>query len=825
MAELYAHQERVFDLISAGKNVILQAPTGSGKTRAALYPFIAMADEKRSRFPRKGIYSVPMRVLAKQFNHEYRQVIDRYNLNYGMSLSVKIQTGEQAEDPMFAANLIFATIDQTLSRFLLNPYGVSQRRANMCAAAVMASYLVFDEFHLYDPISTLPTTLHMLQMLDGITPFILMTATFSGDMLDGLAKVLNAAVVQLSAEELKALPSQNKTRRYHTPDEPLSAEAVLREHRTRSLVICNQIDRARELHATLCGAKDVDTEVVLLHSRFLTDDRNRIEQQIRERFGADDTIGGSLIVVATQAIEVGVDITSERLHTELAPANSLIQRAGRNARYEGDEGDVYIYGSVETSDEVVDLCENTLPYKDLKPEFKLTWEQFCERSGAELGFTEEQAIISAVHGKRDQQILNDLQSTQQVHRRKIYTAMRDGEGASELIRDAFQQRVTISDDPNSLLDSPFDTPSFGVFPYTLQTWVRRWLEIKNDTGPEELPWAVKFLYQPEGNDANAGLENAPRYQWIEATNAKSVLGAGLVIVHPKLASYDPVLGFRPDVPTADAEITKLRECFRLPERKQPQENSYAYRLETYEEHIAQVYRAAFDYGGTWWEMADTAARLERCFGWEPGSVHLAAELAVVLHDVGKLSVRWQRWARDYQKRIGRETDDGEAYAHTDFDWRDSGHKQAEKYTGKRPWHAVESAWSVSPLLAAAFSDMHLARAVYSAIARHHAARSAENQAYRLIPHAVRHVLASLDEAEAQVPESISPKLRTMFRSLSLDGVRGEVSANADSQRAVVLELNDAPAYEEIGGYLAYWLLVRVLRLADQRGTERGAKAL
>jgi CRISPR-associated endonuclease/helicase Cas3 len=824
MIELYSHQARVFDLISAGKNIILQAPTGSGKTRAALYPFIAMADKKYSPLPRKCIYSVPMRVLAKQFNHEYRRVIDNHNLEYGLNLSVKIQTGEQADDPMFASNLVFATIDQTLSRFLLNPYGVSKRKANINAAAVMASYLVFDEFHLYDPISTLPTTLHMLQMLKGITPFILMTATFSKDMLDGLASVLDAEVVQLTSEELACLPSQKKTRRYHTPDSALNADAVLREHCSRSLVICNTIDRARAIHAALNAAKDADTEVLLLHSRFLSDDRNTIEERIRERFASGDKSGGSLIIVSTQAIEVGVDITSENLHTELAPANSIIQRAGRCARYEGDTGDVYIYGKVETPDEDIDLREHTLPYKALKPEFELTLEQFQMRSTDALGFAEEQAIISAVHGARDQKILDELSMTAHVHRRKIYTAMRDAEGASELIRDMFQQRVTLSDDPDSLRDSPFDAPSFGVFPNTLQKWVTRWLEIYH-TGEHEMSWAVKYLHQPEREEANAGLENAPRYDWIKASNAKSVLGAGLVVVNPKLASYDPVMGFQPDVPTADEDLPWLRERFQLPPRKQWQDNSYTYKLETYEEHIAQVYRAAFAYDGAWWEMADTAARLERCFGWEVGSIRRAAELAVLLHDVGKLSVKWQGWVQKYQKQIGKTTESGKAYAHTDFDWREDEHQKAQQKTGKRPWHAVEGALSVFPFLSNVFGESILVEAVYSTIARHHSPRSIENKAYQLIPRSAQHIQDSLVQANVLFPLGISEQIQSLFGLLMLEGINDVIEENTGQHENLILEVNDAPTNGELQGYMVYWLLVRVLRLADQTGTQEGVQRI
>ena len=53
-----------------GQSVILQAPTGAGKTRAALYPFFRAWEEDRD-FPRKCIYSVPLRVLADQFVKEY----------------------------------------------------------------------------------------------------------------------------------------------------------------------------------------------------------------------------------------------------------------------------------------------------------------------------------------------------------------------------------------------------------------------------------------------------------------------------------------------------------------------------------------------------------------------------------------------------------------------------------------------------------------------------------------------------------------------------------------------------------------------------------
>ena len=83
----------------------------------------------------------------------------------------------------------------------------------------------------------------------------------------------------------------------------------------------------------------------LLHSRFYKVDRQEKEQWIRDSFKAPQKTytGKRLIQIATQVIEVGVDATCDVLHTELAPAASLLQRAGRCARREHERGKVLIY--------------------------------------------------------------------------------------------------------------------------------------------------------------------------------------------------------------------------------------------------------------------------------------------------------------------------------------------------------------------------------------------------------------------------------------------------------------------------------------------------
>src|SRR6266849_4131472 len=144
-------QLKVRELLMKGKSVILQAPTGSGKTDAALWPFIQNLEQNGNRLPQTCLYATPMRVLSNQFYEKYYDRIARLDKQSGTSLvkpyeylgrtPVSIQTGEQSNDPQLESIITFCTIDQLLASFLAVPYSVDKRRANINAGAVASSYL------------------------------------------------------------------------------------------------------------------------------------------------------------------------------------------------------------------------------------------------------------------------------------------------------------------------------------------------------------------------------------------------------------------------------------------------------------------------------------------------------------------------------------------------------------------------------------------------------------------------------------------------------------------------------------------------------------
>lgn len=238
---------------------------------------------------------------------------------------------------------------------------------------------------------------------------------------------------------------------------------------------------------------------------------------------------------------MGVDITCEALHTELAPANSIIQRAGRCARYAGDDGTVTIYRYSLDQGEAIDLTERVNPYAGQEKTMRHTWDVFevCTKDKP-FTFADEQAVLSEVHAEADRRILEQLSIQGNQHQRNMFDVMAGRENLanpSNLIRNVFQVRVTISDDPNSLLETPFDVNSFGLHPGTLSKYAEAWLEDNGDR-----PFTLKTLVALEKDKDDRGTYQPQEYKWEKVETVKALAGAALVVIHPDLACCDFTAG-------------------------------------------------------------------------------------------------------------------------------------------------------------------------------------------------------------------------------------------------------------------------------------------
>lgn len=106
-----------------------------------------------------------------------------------------------------------------------------------------------------------------------------------------------------------------------------------------TLVIVNTVDRATELFNLLREKLGRDSDgvrvpIMLIHSRFRPFERERWSNFLTQRDKS------RRILISTQVVEAGVDLSAAVLYTELAPWASLVQRFGRCARYPGESGQV-----------------------------------------------------------------------------------------------------------------------------------------------------------------------------------------------------------------------------------------------------------------------------------------------------------------------------------------------------------------------------------------------------------------------------------------------------------------------------------------------------
>ncbi|WP_081752440.1 CRISPR-associated helicase/endonuclease Cas3 [Kallotenue papyrolyticum] len=105
-------------------------------------------------------------------------------------------------------------------------------------------------------------------------------------------------------------------------------------------VICNTVRRAQQVYTALkCyfegNAATGEGEIDLLHARLLFEARETREQRVLQRFGkGEDNRPYRAVLVATQVIEQSLDLDFDLLITDHAPADLILQRAGRLHRHQ-----------------------------------------------------------------------------------------------------------------------------------------------------------------------------------------------------------------------------------------------------------------------------------------------------------------------------------------------------------------------------------------------------------------------------------------------------------------------------------------------------------
>lgn len=327
--DLYSYQKRAS---TSNGNLILQAPTGSGKTLAAL--LWAGQNQKRNG---RLFYCLPN---TASINAMYLRLRNYYGKEYvgllhSRALSSLYSLWEEDEASPFVRQKD-ARLARSLAKEIWYPirvctphqvlrYTLHGKGWEMMLAEFPNSCFIFDEIHAYDPV---------------ITGLVVATAKFLSEnnaYCLFLSATMPEFIKNIIANEIAPINFMAPS-----PDEPSDKKLIDKQRHNlqiidgtllsnlekfvekintvnSTIIVCNHVPTAQMVFKEIVkkGVKDA----VLLHSRFCRRDRDNIEKRIQKQLPK--------VLVATQVIEVSLDVDFEQVFSEPAPIDALIQRLGR----------------------------------------------------------------------------------------------------------------------------------------------------------------------------------------------------------------------------------------------------------------------------------------------------------------------------------------------------------------------------------------------------------------------------------------------------------------------------------------------------------------
>lgn len=346
----YDYQSRLAggDSGRACESLLIDIPTGLGKTAAVVLAWLwNRVQLKRDDWPRRLVICLPMRTLVEQTHENVREWLKnagRREWMPGTDHSGKVglhllMGGEEAGEwdiyPEADAILI-GTQDMLLSRALNRGYGMARARWPMHFGLLNNDCLwVIDETQLMGAGLATSAQLQAFRTTDTHTHTWWMSATLQPTWLE--TPDTREMLAELPSPITTAAPtgiSKALTFVSATDDKGIAALIAARPPSGITLVIVNTVKRARAVYEALAKNKTLvaTAEIHLVHSRFRPAERAAWRRQFLRRDAASKRLR---VIVATQVVEAGVDISADTLVTELAPWTSLVQRFGRAARYGG----------------------------------------------------------------------------------------------------------------------------------------------------------------------------------------------------------------------------------------------------------------------------------------------------------------------------------------------------------------------------------------------------------------------------------------------------------------------------------------------------------
>lgn len=685
-----------------------------------------------------------------------------------------------------------------MSNFLCFPLALSQNQANINFGSIPGSYLVFDEFHLLDPKLSMTTTIGMLRILKNLCRVCIMTATLTDNFIDYLKKELPdfeiVSIKDFPTDVPKInslLPAEDKKykKAIHICNDVLNSNEILKKHKNKTIIICNRVETAQRIFFELKQNKQKETDVICIHSRYFDSDRKERESLIKEYFGKNSK-KNNVILVATQVIEAGMDISCDLMFTEISPINSFLQRAGRCARFAKEYGEIYVCDvlSLEeeekitiddsnntNSDEINKINNKYLPYdKDLCKKSLIKLQSF-DHIDEKISSTLVNEVLQEDEDMKANGISSNLYNKEIIHQSWIDC---DKVHYKDLIRniESIELALIDVDSLQNEIIQPWKYETISVYRWSFIGWIKRnqsevecydWMIAKAETESDSV-----FDDEWQGN-------NDYYLRYLDASQLSNFYD--VVYVNNKYFDYNDAGLF--------LKKNENKMTSPLKPRNDNKDLNIIFHKDTYYQHNKALLNCFIHEIEP--NMTFIYNQLNKLWGKEIDWGKLI-KIMICLHDYGKLNSKWQKLMLEFQRKKLNNNYYFEVLAHTDYD-KDTDCELAKKCEiNKKPPHAGIGAFQAYYYLVNEYGK-DIARIVSCAILKHHGVKTDKFNDFSISKE-------SLLEAQ-KVANDIDIKI---------DYINKERGESLD----YIVPLNGKEKE-----WTTYLIFARILRMCDQKATE------
>ncbi len=329
----YPYQNKA---LTSKYNIFVTLPTGSGKTETALYWAKA-----NYNYPYRIFYILPtittINAMFKRLSNMSEHVGE-----YHSNADLFLESDNELDDKLIMYKYYFMPLNVTTPDQLLLSL-MNYKKFTLKSYSLYRSSIIIDEIHVYDA-ETFSLIRFLIKYLHDYykAKFCIMSATFPSKLKEELS-FLNASEL-LNKEEIEYYYRNKNRTKISYDDSTINdyiGQIIESAKRCKTLVVVNTVKRAQDLYNAVKGSID---DIELLHSRYIFKDRRKKEEGLTNKPDKKEGLTNKpALLIATQLVEVSLDISYDTMFTEACYIDSLIQRCGRVNRYDEHKRPMTVY--------------------------------------------------------------------------------------------------------------------------------------------------------------------------------------------------------------------------------------------------------------------------------------------------------------------------------------------------------------------------------------------------------------------------------------------------------------------------------------------------